>query len=56
MLTPSFRRCLTTARVVANFVLGALAHLQLGRAKILSGDNEGGRKAYQDFFRHMEGR
>jgi hypothetical protein len=31
-------------------VLGALAHLQLGRARALSGDKESARKDYQDFF------
>ena len=30
-------------------MLGALAYLQLGRAKIMSGDKESARKAYQDF-------
>ncbi len=29
---------------------GALAHLQLGRAKVTSGDKESARQAYQDFF------
>ena len=28
----------------------SLAHLQLGRARVLSGDNAGARTAYQDFF------
>jgi hypothetical protein len=28
----------------------SLAHLQLGRARSLSGDNAGARTAYQDFF------
>ena len=28
----------------------SLAHLQLGRARALSGDNAGARTAYQDFF------
>ena len=31
-------------------MLGALAHLQLGRAKAMTGDKESARKAYQDFF------
>jgi eukaryotic-like serine/threonine-protein kinase len=35
---------------VVNFVLGSLSQLQLGRAKAMSGDKEGARKAYQDFF------
>ena len=36
--------------VVANFVTGALAHLQLGRACALSGDTFQAKTAYQDFF------
>jgi eukaryotic-like serine/threonine-protein kinase len=35
--------------IVGNSVLGALAHLQLGRAKAMSGDKESARKAYKDF-------
>ena len=35
--------------IVQNCVLGALSHLQLGRAKFMSGDREGARNAYQDF-------
>jgi hypothetical protein len=37
-------------RIVLNFVLGALAHLQLGRAYAASGDVGKARVAYQDFF------
>ena len=33
-----------------NFVTGALAHLQLGRAQAMSGDKQAARKSYQDFF------
>jgi eukaryotic-like serine/threonine-protein kinase len=36
--------------VVLNSVLGALAHLQLGRAYSLAGDAAKARSAYQDFF------
>jgi eukaryotic-like serine/threonine-protein kinase len=35
---------------VLNFVAGALAHLQLGRAKALSGDRDGAREAYDTYF------
>jgi len=35
---------------VLNFPLGALAHLQLGRAYVMSGDTAKARTAYQDFF------
>ena len=37
-------RCL-----VGNYVLGALAHLQLGRAQAMVGDKAAARKSYQDF-------
>jgi eukaryotic-like serine/threonine-protein kinase len=45
-----FQKMIDHRNIVANFVLGALAHLQLGRAKAMSGDKEGARKAYEDFF------
>jgi eukaryotic-like serine/threonine-protein kinase len=45
-----FQKLIDHPGIVANFVLGVLAHLQLGRAKIMSGDKEGARTAYQDFF------
>jgi eukaryotic-like serine/threonine-protein kinase len=35
--------------IVQNFVLGALAHLQLGRAKAIGGDKQSARKSYQEF-------
>jgi tetratricopeptide (TPR) repeat protein len=44
-----FQKMLDYRSIVANFVLGALAHLQLGRAKAMSGDKEGAGKAYRDF-------
>jgi serine/threonine protein kinase/tetratricopeptide (TPR) repeat protein len=44
-----FQKVIDHRNLVQNFVLGALAHLQLGRAKVLSGDKEDARKAYQDF-------
>jgi len=45
-----FQKVLDHHAVVGNFVLGAIAHLQLGRAKALSGDKDGALKAYKDFF------
>jgi hypothetical protein len=36
--------------IVINFPLGALAHLGLARAYVLSGDTAKARTAYQDFF------
>jgi eukaryotic-like serine/threonine-protein kinase len=44
-----FQKIIDHRYVVVNFILGALAHLQLGRAKAMSGDKGGARKAYQDF-------
>jgi hypothetical protein len=44
-----FQKLVTHHTIVANFVLGALAHLQLGRAKSAVGEMEGARKAYRDF-------
>jgi tetratricopeptide (TPR) repeat protein len=45
-----FQKLIDHRGIVQNFVLGALAHLQLGRATALSGDKESARKSYQDFF------
>jgi hypothetical protein len=45
-----FQKLIDHRGIVQNFVLGALAHLQLGRARALSGDKESARKGYQDFF------
>jgi serine/threonine protein kinase/tetratricopeptide (TPR) repeat protein len=45
-----FQKLIDHRGIVVNFVLGALAHLQLGRARAMSGDKEDARKAYQDFF------
>jgi tetratricopeptide (TPR) repeat protein len=45
-----FQKLLDHPGVVLNFVLGALAHLQLGRACALAGDAGKARAAYQDFF------
>jgi tetratricopeptide (TPR) repeat protein len=44
-----FQKMIDHPGIVGNFILGALAHLQLGRAKSMSGDKENARKAYQDF-------
>jgi len=45
-----FRKLLDHPGCVLNFPLGALAHLQLGRAYALAGDKTKSRGAYQDFF------
>jgi eukaryotic-like serine/threonine-protein kinase len=36
--------------IMVNFVTGALAHLQLGRAYAMAGDTAKAKAAYQDFF------
>jgi serine/threonine protein kinase/Flp pilus assembly protein TadD len=45
-----FQKILDHKGIVLNFPLGALAHLQLGRAYALSGDTAKAKAAYQDFF------
>ncbi len=45
-----FQKILDHRGVVLNYPLGALAHLGLGRAYVLSGDTAKSRTAYQDFF------
>jgi eukaryotic-like serine/threonine-protein kinase len=45
-----FQRLIDERGIALNFVLGALAHLQLGRAKAMSGDFGGARRAYADYF------
>jgi tetratricopeptide (TPR) repeat protein len=47
---PEFQKLLDHRGMVQNFPLGALAHLQLGRAYAMSGDTAKARTAYQDFF------
>jgi tetratricopeptide (TPR) repeat protein len=46
-----FQKLLDHRGIVINFPLGALAHLGLGRAYILSGDTTKARAAYQNFFK-----
>jgi eukaryotic-like serine/threonine-protein kinase len=45
-----FQKLIEHRGIVMNFILGALAHRQLARAKAMSGDQENARKSYQDFF------
>ena len=45
-----FQKLLDHRGLTVNFPLGALAHLQLGRAYALSGDSTKARSAYQAFF------
>jgi hypothetical protein len=44
-----FQKILNNPGVMQNEVLLPLAHLGLARARVLSGDKDGARKAYQDF-------
>ena len=44
-----FQRMLDHRGIVLNFVTGALAHLQLGRAYAMAGDTAKAKAAYQDF-------
>jgi len=44
-----FQKLLDHRGIVVNFPTGALAHLQLGRAYALSGDQTKAKTAYQDF-------
>jgi serine/threonine protein kinase/tetratricopeptide (TPR) repeat protein len=43
------RKLLEHRGIVRNFVTGSLAHLQLGRAYVISGDTVSAKAAYQDF-------
>jgi eukaryotic-like serine/threonine-protein kinase len=45
-----FQKLLDHRGIMCNFILGALAHLQLARAQTLMGDVASARKSYQDFF------
>jgi eukaryotic-like serine/threonine-protein kinase len=44
-----FQKIIDHPGIVLNFVTGALAHLQLGRAQAMMGDKEAARKSYQNF-------
>ena len=48
--TTEFQKFLDHTGIVQNFLLGSLAHLQLARASVLSGDTAKAKAAYQDFF------
>jgi serine/threonine protein kinase/tetratricopeptide (TPR) repeat protein len=45
-----FQKLLDHRGIVLNFVTGALAHLQLGRAYAMTGDTAKAKSAYQEFF------
>jgi len=44
-----FRKILDHPGLVWNNILGALAHLQLARAQVITGDKAAAHKSYQDF-------
>jgi len=44
-----FQKLLDHGGIVQNFVTGALAHLQLGRAYAMAGDTAKAKAAYKDF-------
>ena len=44
-----FQKILDHRSVVMSDPIGALAHLQLGRAHVLAGDAAGAKAAYEDF-------
>jgi eukaryotic-like serine/threonine-protein kinase len=46
-----FQKLLDRRGVVQNFVLGALGHLELGRAYLATGDTAGARTQYQEFLK-----
>ena len=45
-----FQKILQHRNLVVNDPIGALAHLQIGRAMAMSGDLSGAKNAYRDFF------
>lgn len=45
-----FQKLLDHRGIVLNFVTGSFAHLQIGRACAMAGDNAKAKSAYQDFF------
>jgi tetratricopeptide (TPR) repeat protein len=45
-----FQKLLDHRGIVGNFVTGALAHMQIGRAYALAGDSAKAKAAYQEFF------
>ena len=44
-----FQKLINNRGIVTNFVFGALAHLQLGRAKAMTGDKDSARQEYGKF-------
>ncbi len=49
-----FQKLIDHRGTVANFVTGALVHLQIGRAYVITGDAAKAKACYQDFFTILE--
>ena len=45
-----FQKVIDHRGIVGNFITGALAHLEIGRAYAMAGDTAKAKIAYQDFF------
>jgi hypothetical protein len=45
-----FQKIIDHPGLTVNFPLGSLAHLELGRARTLSGDKASAKQAYENFF------
>src|SRR5260370_15197314 len=49
LAAPEFQKLIDHPGIVGDFVTGAIAHLQLGRAQAMAGDYAAARKAYGEF-------
>lgn len=49
LAAPEFQKLIEHPGIVGDFVTGAIAHLQLGRAQAMTGDYAAARKSYQEF-------
>jgi hypothetical protein len=49
-----FQKIIDHQGIVLNFIIGALAHLQLARAQAMAGDKEAARKPYQGLSHSLE--
>jgi tetratricopeptide (TPR) repeat protein len=49
LAAPEFQKLIDHPGIVGDFVTGAIAHLQLGRAQAMTGDYAAARKSYEEF-------
>ena len=49
LAAPEFQKLIDHPSIVGDFVTGAIAHLQLGRAQAMTGDYGAARKSYEEF-------